>query len=240
MNDQPKYKRILLKISGEALAGEQKYGIEPQTLGQIADEIKEVHQLGVEVSVVIGGGNIYRGIAASVEGIDRSSADYMGMLATVINGLSLQDALEKRDVFTRVLTALEMPRLAELYIRRRAVRHLEKRRVVVFVAGTGNPYFTTDTAATLRATEIGAEVILKATKVDGIYSADPLLDKNAVKLDKIKYIDVLKNKLRVMDATAISLGMENKIPIIIFNLMNKGNIKKVVMGEKIGSLVHDD
>ena len=239
MSDQPKYKRILLKLSGEALAGEQKYGIEPQTLGQIADEIKEVHRLGVEVSVVIGGGNIYRGIAASVEGIDRSSADYMGMLATVINGLSLQDALEKREVFTRVLTALEMPRLAELYIRRRAVRHLEKRRVVVFVAGTGNPYFTTDTAATLRATEIGADVILKATKVDGIYSADPLQDKNAVKIDQIKYIDVLKNKLRVMDATAISLGMENKIPIIIFNLMDKGNIKKVVMGEKIGSLVHD-
>ncbi len=239
MNDQPKYKRILLKISGEALAGEQKYGIDPRTLGQIAGEIKEIHQLGVEVSVVIGGGNIYRGIAASVEGIDRSSADYMGMLATVINGLSLQDALEKKGVFTRVLTALEMPRLAELYIRRRAVRHLEKRRVVVFVAGTGNPYFTTDTAATLRATEIGADVILKATKVDGIYNADPLKDKNAVKFDQIRYIDVLKNKLRVMDATAISLGMENKIPIIIFNLMEKGNIKKAVMGEKVGSLVHD-
>lgn len=240
MDNKPKYKRILLKLSGEALAGDQQYGIEPHTLGQIAGEIKEIHRLGVEVSVVIGGGNIYRGIAASVEGIDRSSADYMGMLATVINGLSLQDALEKRGVYTRVLTALEMPRLAELYIRRRAIRHLEKSRVVVFVAGTGNPYFTTDTAAALRAIEIGAEVILKATKVDGIYSADPLQDKNAVKLDKIKYIDVLKNKLRVMDATAISLGMENKIPIIIFNLMDKGNIKKVVMGEKIGSLVHDD
>jgi uridylate kinase len=238
--NKPKYKRILLKISGEALAGDQKYGIEPNTLGEIAEEIKDVHQLGVEVSVVIGGGNIYRGIAASVEGIDRSSADYMGMLATVINGLSLQDALEKKGVFTRVMTALEMPRLAELYIRRRAVRHLEKGRVIIFVAGTGNPYFSTDTAATLRATEIGAEVILKATKVDGIYSADPLLDKNAVKLDQIKYIDVLKNKLRVMDATAISLGMENKIPIVIFNLMEKGNIKRVVMGEKVGSLVHED
>jgi len=240
VNNKPKYKRILLKISGEALAGKQKYGIEPSTLEMVAEEVKDVHQLGVEVSVVIGGGNIYRGIAASVEGIDRSSADYMGMLATVINGLSLQDALEKKGVFTRVMTALEMPRLAELYIRRRAVRHLEKGRVIIFVAGTGNPYFSTDTAATLRATEIGAEVILKATKVDGVYSADPLLDKDAVKLDRIKYIDVLKNKLRVMDATAISLGMENKIPIIIFNLMQKGNIKRVVMGEKVGSLVHED
>jgi uridylate kinase len=240
VHSKPKYKRVLLKISGEALAGKQKYGIEPNTLGMVAEEVKDVHQLGIEVSVVIGGGNIYRGIAASVEGIDRSSADYMGMLATVINGLSLQDALEKKGVFTRVMTALEMPRLAELYIRRRAVRHLEKGRVIIFVAGTGNPYFSTDTAATLRASEIGAEVILKATKVDGVYSADPLLDKDAVKLDRIKYIDVLKNKLRVMDATAISLGMENKIPIVIFNLMEKGNIKRVVMGEKVGSLIHED
>lgn len=234
-----KYKRVLLKLSGEALMGQQGFGIDPQAVAQIAGEVAEVRRLGVEIALVIGGGNIYRGVESAVSGIDRSSADYMGMLATVINGLALQDALEKQGVFTRVMTAIEMPRLCELYIRRRATRHMEKGRVVIFVAGTGNPYFTTDTAAALRAMEIEAEVILKGTKVDGVYSADPLKDVSAQKYAQLSYLDVLKQGIRVMDATAISLCMENKLPIIVFNLFQHGNIKRVLYGEKLGSIVRD-
>ncbi len=226
-------------MSGEALVGERGFGIDPEAVAQIAGEVAEVHDLGVEIALVIGGGNIYRGIEGGVSGIDRSSADYMGMLATVINGLALQDALEKKGVFTRVMTAIEMPRLCELYIRRRATRHLEKGRVVIFVTGTGNPYFTTDTAAALRAMEVEAEVILKATKVDGIYSADPLKDKNARKYDELSYLDVLKKGLQFMDATAISLCMENKLPVIVFDLFKHGNIKRVLYGEKLGSMVRN-
>ncbi len=234
---KPKYKRIILKLSGEALQGNVPYGIDPVTLGSIAKQVKDVHGLGLDVAIVVGGGNIYRGIAGEAHGMDRCAADYMGMLATVINGLAIQAALEKIGVFTRVLTAVEMQQLAEPYIRRRAVRHLEKRRVVVFVGGTGNPYFTTDTTAALRAVEIGAEVILKATKVGGIYNADPLKVKSAKKYKELKYIDVLKKSLKVMDATAISLCMDNKLPIIVFNLKKRGNIRKVVMGERVGTLV---
>ncbi|MFQ5646369.1 MAG: UMP kinase [bacterium] len=235
--ERPKLKRILLKISGEALAGEKKHGIDPETIGLIADDIKEVHDLGVEVALVIGGGNIFRGVAASVQGMDRSSADYMGMLATMINGIALQDSLEKRGVFTRVMTALEIPKVAELYIRRRAIRHLEKGRIIIFVAGTGNPYFTTDSAAALRAVEIGAETIMKATKVDGIYSADPLKDPTAQKYDELTYLEVLNKKIQVMDYTAVSLSMENDLPIMVFNLKQSGNIKKICMGESVGSIV---
>lgn len=235
--NKPKYKRIVLKLSGEVLQGEQGYGIDPKVASSIAQRIKEVHDMGVEVAVVIGGGNIFRGLSASSEGMDRSTADYMGMLATVINGLALQDALEKIGVFTRLQTAIEMQELAEPYIRRRAMRHLEKGRVVIFAAGTGNPYFTTDTTAALRAIEINAEVILKATKVDGVYSADPMKDKKAKKFDTLEYIEVLKLGLKVMDATAISLCMDNHLPIIVFNLNKKGNIKRVVTGEKIGTIV---
>ncbi len=234
---KPRYKRILLKLSGEALVGDGEYGISPEIIDSIAGEIKDVRDLGVEVAIVIGGGNIFRGVAASSKGMDRASADYMGMLATVINALALQDALEKRGVFTRVQSAIEMHEVAEPYIKRRATRHLEKGRVVIFAAGTGNPYFTTDTAAALRAMEIGAEVILKATKVDGIYDADPVKVKGAKKFDELTYIDVLNRELKVMDSTAISLCMDNKLPIIVFNLKKKGNVKKVVMGEKVGSLV---
>jgi len=211
------YKRILLKISGEVLTGEGEYGIDPAMIQQIASEVKEVKNLGVEVSIVIGGGNIFRGIAASAKGMDRSSADYMGMLATVMNGIALQDALEEIDVQTRVQTAIEMRQVAEPYIRRRAIRHLEKGRVVIFAGGTGNPYFTTDTAASLRAMEIGAEAILKGTKVDGIYDKDPLLNKGALKYDELTYLDVLKNQIKVMDATAISLCMDHQIPIFVFS-----------------------
>lgn len=232
-----KYRRILLKLSGEALAGEQGYGIDPEVINGIAAEIGEVVGMGVEVALVIGGGNIFRGLAASSKGMDRASADYMGMLATVMNSLAMQDALEKKDVDTRVLSAIEMQQIAEPYIRRRAVRHLEKGRVVIFGAGTGNPYFTTDTAASLRAMEIGAEVILKATKVDGIYTADPAKDKNAVKLDDLTYLEVLQKGLQVMDATATSLCMDNNLPMIIFDLTRRGNIKKVVCGEAIGTIV---
>ena len=232
-----KYRRILLKLSGEALAGEQGYGIDPDVINGIAAEIKEVSNLGVEIAVVIGGGNIFRGLAASSKGMDRASADYMGMLATVMNSLAMQDALEKQGVVTRVQSAIDMQQIAEPYIRRRAVRHLEKGRVVIFSAGTGNPYFTTDTAASLRAMEINAEVILKATKVDGVYSADPKKDKNAVKLPKLTYLEVLQKGLKVMDATATSLCMDNNLPMIIFDMTQRDNIKKVVHGEKIGTIV---
>lgn len=231
------YKRILLKISGEVLTGDGDYGIDSEMICQIAQEIKEVKNLGVEVAIVIGGGNIFRGMAASAKGMDRASADYMGMLATVMNGLALQDAMEKIDVYTRVQTAIEMREIAEPYIRRRAIRHLEKGRVVIFAAGTGNPYFTTDTTASLRAMEIGAEAILKGTKVDGIYNADPLLNKRAQKYDELTYLEVLKKQLKIMDATAISLCLDYRIPIIVFNLKKRGNIKRVVFGERIGTKV---
>jgi len=231
------YNRILLKLSGEALAGELGYGLDPATLVQIAEEIRDVTELKVGIALVIGGGNIFRGIAASAGGMDRATADYMGMLATVINALALQDALEKAGLMTRVQSAIEMRELCEPYIRRRAIRHLEKGRVVIFAAGTGNPFFTTDTAAALRAVEIGAEVILKATKVDGIYSADPALDPKAELLPRPSYIEVLNRGLKVMDAAAISLCMDNKIPIVVFNLMQRGNIKRIVMGESVGSRV---
>lgn len=232
-----KYKRILLKLSGEALAGEQGYGIDPVVINGIAAEIKEVVALGVEVALVIGGGNIFRGVAASSKGMDRASADYMGMLATVMNSLAMQDALEKQGIDTRVQSAIEMQQIAEPYIRRRAVRHLEKGRVVIFSAGTGNPYFTTDTAASLRAMEIHAEVILKATKVDGIYSADPNKDKNAIKLPTLTYLEVLQKGLQVMDATATSLCMDNNLPMIIFDMTRRDNIRRVVLGERIGTIV---
>jgi uridylate kinase len=231
------YKRILLKVSGEVLTGERDYGIDPAVIRQISQEIKEVKNLGVEVAIVIGGGNIFRGVAASSKGMDRASADYMGMLATVLNGLALQDALEKIDVHTRVQTAIEMREVAEPFIRRRAIRHLEKGRVVIFAGGTGNPYFTTDTTASLRAMEIGAEVILKATKVDGVYEEDPLLNKRAKKYDELTYLDVLKKQIKVMDATAISLSMDHQIPIIVFNLKKKGNIKRAILGENVGTKV---
>ena len=237
---QPVYKRIVLKLSGEALQGKKSHGIDHGILIDISGQIKEIRNMGVDVAVVLGAGNIIRGqenAASRGLDMDRSVADYMGMLATVINGLSLQDALEKSGVPTRVMTAIEMQRVAEPYIRRRAIRHLEKGRVVIFVAGTGNPYFTTDTAAALRAMEINADAILKATKVDGVYSADPMKVKNARKFNQLKYIDVLKKGLKVMDATAISLCMDNKLPIVVFNLNRQGNIKRVVLGEKIGTIV---
>ncbi len=232
-----KYQRVLLKLSGEALAGEQGYGIDPEVITGIAAEIKEVVDLGVQVALVIGGGNIFRGLAASSKGMDRASADYMGMLATVMNSLAMQDALEKQGVVTRVQSAIEMQQIAEPYIRRRAVRHLEKGRVVIFSAGTGNPYFTTDTAASLRAMEINAEVILKATKVDGVYTSDPMKNSDAVKLPTLTYLEVLQKGLQVMDATATSLCMDNNLPMIIFDLTQRGNIQKVVLGEQIGTIV---
>lgn len=237
---KPVYKRIVLKLSGEALQGKNTHGIDPGVLKSIALQIKEIRGLDVDVAVVLGAGNILRGqenTASRGLDLDRSVADYMGMLATVINGLSLQDSLEKSGVPTRVMTAIEMERIAEPYIRRRAIRHLEKGRVVIFVAGTGNPYFTTDTAAALRAMEINADAILKATKVDGVYAADPMKVKSARKFSQLKYIDVLKKGLKVMDATAISLCMDNKLPIVVFNLNRPGNIRRVVFGEKIGTVV---
>ncbi len=234
---KPYYKRVLLKLSGEALAGEQGYGIDPLTITTIANEVKEVVECGVQLALVIGGGNIFRGLAASSKGMDRASADYMGMLATMINSLAMQDALEKIGVDTRVQSAIAMQEVAEPYIRRRAIRHLEKGRVVIFGAGTGNPYFTTDTAASLRAMEIGAEVILKGTKVDGVYSADPKKDPTALKFSKLTYIEVLKKGLQVMDATATSLCMDNNLPIIVFDVTTDGNVKKVVCGEEIGTIV---
>jgi uridylate kinase len=234
---QPAYRRIVLKLSGEALAGSQGYGVDPAVLVRIGAEVREVIDLGVQVAIVIGGGNIFRGLAASAGGMDRSTADYMGMLATVINALALQDALEKAGCQTRVLSAIEMRAVAEPYIRRRAIRHLEKGRVVIFAAGTGNPFFTTDTAGALRAVEIGADAIIKATKVDGIYSADPARDRTAQRLPRVTYIEVLNRRLEVMDTTAISLCMDNKLPIVVFDLTRSGNIKRIVCGEPVGSVV---
>ena len=234
---KPIFKRVLLKLSGEALQGDEGYGISPPILESIASQIKEVVDLGIELGIVIGGGNIFRGVAASAQGMDRASADYMGMLATVINSMALQDALEAQGLETRVLTAIEMQEIAEPYIRRRAMRHLEQQRVVIFGAGTGNPYFTTDTAASLRAMEIHAEAILKATKVDGIYDSDPMKNPDAVKFDDLSYLEVLQRDLHVMDSTAISLCRDNNLPIVVFNLHEKGNIRRAVMGEKIGTVV---
>lgn len=236
----PAYQRILLKLSGEALMGRQTYGIDPPIADQIAREIVEVQQLGVQTAVVIGGGNIFRGLAASARGLDRATADYMGMLATVINGLALSDAIERQGAETRLVSAIEMREIAEPFIRRRALRHLEKGRVVVFAAGTGNPYFTTDTAAALRAMEIRADVIMKATKVDGVFTADPELDPTATRIDSMSYLEVLEKRLKVMDATAISLCMDNQLPIVVFSLRTPGNIRRAVLGEKIGSVVSAD
>jgi len=232
-----RYKRILLKLSGEALAGDKSFGISTEIISRIANEIKAVHDLGVEVAIVIGGGNIFRGIAGTAKGMDQTASDYMGMLATVINSLALQDSLEKLGVFTRVMSAIEMHQLCEAYIRRRAVRHLEKGRVIIFAAGTGNPYFTTDTAASLRAMEVGAEIIMKATRVEGVYSDDPLKNSEATLYKTLDYLDVLKAGLKVMDSTAISLCMDHGLPILVFNLNTAGNFKRVVMGEDIGTFV---
>lgn len=232
-----KYKRIMLKVSGEALAGDEGFGISPRMLSFLAGEIEQVHKLGLQIAVVVGGGNILRGIPASAEGMDRSSADYIGMLATVMNGLALQDALERLAIDTRVQTAIEMREVAEPFIRRRAIRHLEKGRVVIFVGGTGNPYFSTDTAAALRAMEVKCEVVFKATKVDGVYTADPLLDPSAKKFDELSYIEVLNRQLKVMDSTAISLCMDNLLPIVVFNLHEPGILRQLVFGEKVGTIV---
>jgi uridylate kinase len=231
------YRRVLLKLSGEALMGEQQFGIDPAVANQIAKDIREIQELGVQTGVVIGGGNIFRGLAASAKGMDRATADYMGMLATVMNSLALQDALEHLNVPTRVAAAIEMRAVAEPFIRRRAIRHLEKGRVVIFAAGTGNPYFTTDTAAALRAMEMKADVILKGTKVDGIYTADPMLHPDATKYSEISYLKVLERGLKVMDATAISLCMDNKLPIVVFNLRTPGNLRRVIAGEPVGTMV---
>jgi len=233
-----KYKRILLKLSGEAMMGASGFGIDTDVIRRLASEIKDVHSLGIEIAIVIGGGNIFRGLSDSAKDMDRSTADYMGMLATMINSLALQDGLEKEGVKTRVMSALEMHNVAEPYIRRRAVRHMEKSRIVIFAGGTGNPYFSTDTAASLRAMEIGADVILKGTKVDGVYDSDPKKNKAAVRFEELTYIDCLKRGLKVMDATAISMCMDNKMPIVVFDLFNRGNLKKVVLGEKVGTLVY--
>ena len=234
---KPAYGRVLLKVSGELLLGGQSFGVDPGVTGQIAREVADVRSLGVQVALVIGGGNIFRGLAASARGMDRATADYMGMLATIINALAIQDALEQIDVSTRVVTAIEMRAVAEPFIRRRAVRHLEKNRVVVFAAGTGNPYFTTDTAAALRAMEIRADVILKGTKVDGVYTSDPIKDPSAKRFDSISYLQVLEQGLKVMDATAISLCMDNSLPIVVFNLQQPGTLRRVILGEPVGSLV---
>jgi uridylate kinase len=234
---EPRYHRVLLKLSGEALMGDEAFGIDPATATQIAREVGEIQTLGVQTGVVIGGGNLFRGLAASARGMDRATADYMGMLATVINALALQDALEQINVTTRVVTAVEMRAVAEPFIRRRAIRHLEKGRVVIFAAGTGNPYFTTDTAAALRAMEMRAEVILKGTKVDGIYSADPMLDASAERYETISYLQVIERSLKVMDSTAVTLCMDNKLPIVVFNLRQSGNLRRVIMGEPVGTTV---
>ena len=233
----PIYNRVLLKLSGEALMGDQQFGVDPAVASRIARDVGEIQGLGVQTAIVIGGGNIFRGLAASARGMDRATADYMGMLATVINALALQDALEQHNVVTRVVTAIEMRAVAEPFIRRRAIRHLEKGRVVIFAAGTGNPYFTTDTAAALRAMEIKADAILKGTKVDGIYTADPMLVPDATKFPTISYLQVLERQLKVMDTTAISLCMDNKLPIVVFNLREPGNVRRVVLGEPIGTTV---
>jgi uridylate kinase len=240
MEARPRYKRILLKLSGEALQGGQGYGIDAEVLRTIAGEIEDLIGLGVEVAVVIGGGNIFRGLSAAASGMDRASADYMGMLATVMNSLALQDALEQRGVHTRVLSAIEMREVAETYVRRRAERHLEKGRVVIFGAGTGNPYFTTDTAAALRAMEIHAEVLMKATKVDGVYDKDPNKHADAVRYRRLTYLDVLSQGLDVMDSTAIALCKENNLPILVFNMLERNNIRRVVCGEELGTLVAPD
>jgi uridylate kinase len=237
VNDIPKYKRILLKLSGEALMGDKSFGIDQDIQELIAGEIEATHKLGVEIAIVIGGGNIFRGMSGVAKGMDRVTADHMGMLATVINSLSLQDALERRGIHTRVISAIEMRAIAEPYIRRRAIRHLEKKRVIIFSAGTGNPFFTTDTAAALRASEIKAEIIFKATQVDGVYDSDPLKNSNAKKFDKISYLDVIEKNLRVMDVTAVSLCMENNTGILVFSLKEKGNIIKACKGEPIGTLI---
>lgn len=235
----PKYKRMVVKLSGEALMGEQDFGISPEMISYLSGEIRSVYDLGVQIALVVGGGNIFRGVAASSYGMDRTSADHMGMLATVINSIAIQDALEKRGIQTRVQTAIEMSAVAEPYILRRAIRHLEKGRVVIFAAGTGNPYFTTDTAAALRAQEIHAEVLMKATKVDGIYDADPVVNAKAKKMDTVSYLDVLKRQLKVMDSTAISLAMDNQLPVIVFNFRVKGNLRRAVCGEKVGTYVRE-
>ena len=236
---RPVYRRIVLKLSGEALAGSQGYGIDPPVLDRVGAEVRDVTELGVQVAIVIGGGNIFRGIAASAAGMDRATADYMGMLATIINALALQDSLEKAGLQTRVLSAIEMRAVAEPYIRRRAIRHLEKGRVVIFAAGTGNPFFTTDTAGALRAVEIGADAIVKATKVDGIYSADPKKDPMARRIEKVTYIEVLNQGLGVMDTTAISLCMDNRLPIIVYDLKHSGSLRRILLGEHVGTLVKD-
>ncbi|MEY4702352.1 MAG: hypothetical protein RIR96_249 [Bacteroidota bacterium] len=234
---QPKYKRILLKLSGESLMGNNSFGLDPEVLSRYANEIKKIADLGVEVALVIGGGNIYRGMNEAETGIERAHGDYMGMLATVINGMALQSGLEKVGLFTRLLTAIKMEQIAEPYIRRRAIRHLEKRRVVIFGAGTGNPYFTTDTAGSLRAIEIGADVILKGTRVDGIYTADPEKDPNATRYEKISFADCIKQQLNIMDMTAFTLCQENNLPIIVFDMNKPDNLLKLLMGEKVGTLV---
>ena len=234
----PQFKRILLKLSGEALMGDQNFGVSPKIIKYVAEEVRSVFDLGLEIAIVVGGGNIFRGIAASAYGMDRVSADYMGMLATVINSLALQDALEEKGIQTRVQTAISMHEVAEPYIRRRAIRHLEKGRVVVFAAGTGNPYFTTDTAAVLRAKEIHADILLKATKVDGIYDSDPVVNKKAKFIKKISYREVLEKRLNIMDMTAISLAMDNQLPVVVFNLRAKGNIRRFVCGEDIGTRIN--
>ncbi len=233
----PKYKRVLLKISGEFLAGGQGFGIDPKTIDSLAEEIHEAVELGVEMAIVIGGGNIFRGLAGASAGMERTSADYMGMLATLLNGLALQSILEQKGVYTRVQSAIEMKQLSESYIRRKAIRHLEKKRVVIFAGGTGNPYFSTDTAAALRAMEINAEVILKGTKVDGVFDRDPVKDRTAKKFDEMTFFDVLEKRLTVMDSTAVTLCMDNNLPLIVFNIKEKKNIEKVLMGEKIGTLI---
>jgi uridylate kinase len=236
-SEKPRYRRVLLKLSGEALMGERQYGVDPAVTKFIARQIRDVHGLGVEIAVVVGGGNIFRGLAAAASGMDRATGDYMGMLATVMNGLALQDALEKAGLPTRCMSAIAMNEVAEPYIRRRAVRHLEKGRVVIFAAGTGNPYFTTDTAAALRAVEIGAEVILKATKVDGVYTADPMTDPTARRHEHLTYAQVLADRLQVLDSTAISLCMENDLPIVVFGLAEPDNIRRVTLGEQVGTLI---
>ncbi len=231
------YKRVLLKLSGEALAADKGFGINTETIQRIANEVKDVHDMGVEIALVLGGGNIFRGIAGTANGMDRAASDYMGMLATVINSLAMQDCLEKLGIYTRVMSAIEMHQIAEPYIRRRAVRHLEKKRVVIFAAGTGNPYFTTDTAASLRAMEVNAEIIMKATRVEGVYSDDPMINKDAELYESLDYIEVLKKGLKVMDSTAISLCMDHSLPILVFNLTTHGAFKRAVMGDKIGTFV---
>lgn len=235
--EKPVYKRILLKLSGEALMGSQGLGIDPHVVDSISSEIAEVHALGIQIGIVIGGGNIFRGLSASARGMDRVSGDYMGMLATVINSLALQDYLERKGVYTRVQTAIKMEEVAEPFIRRRAIRHFEKGRVVIFAAGTGNPYFTTDTAAVLRAIEIQADAVLKGTKVDGVYDSDPKKNSNAVKFEQITYMDIVKKGLKVMDYTAVTLCMDNNLPLVVFDLTQKDNFKRIILGEKLGTKV---